>query len=165
MHVSITDGEVLDLVSAWPGIEHLYLDTAWDWGVAHLKVTFYGLAGILERCPNPRSIGVNLDTSALHDSPLCVIHRCNGTTREKVTNLNVGSAECDDVEAIGNLLAGMCPNLIRISRASFNVDSDNPSIHDEWSEEGERWKEVEAFIAQKRGEQLEQNNELYTSSV
>ncbi|KAG1822632.1 uncharacterized protein BJ212DRAFT_817455 [Suillus subaureus] len=162
MHVSITDGEVLDLVSAWPKIEHLYLDTAWDWGVAHLKVTFHGLAGILERCPDLRSIGVNLDTSALHDSPAYVDHRYIGITREKVTKLNVGSAECDDVEAIGNFLAGMCPNLIHISRASFNVDSDNPSIHDEWSERGERWREVEGFIAQKRGEQCVG---LYTSGV
>ncbi|KAG1869004.1 hypothetical protein DFJ58DRAFT_857325 [Suillus subalutaceus] len=165
MHVSITDDEVLDLVSAWPKIENLYLDTAWDWGVAHLKVTFRGLAGILERCPNLRSVGVNLDTSALHDSPFYVNNRYTGIIREKVTDLNVGSAECDDVEAIGNLLAGMCPNLIRISRASFNVDSDNPSIHDEWSEGGERWKKVEGFIVQKRSKQLEQNNGLYTSGV
>ncbi|KAG2029883.1 hypothetical protein BDR03DRAFT_261569 [Suillus americanus] len=30
MHVSITDGEVLDLLSAWPTMEHLYFDTTWD---------------------------------------------------------------------------------------------------------------------------------------
>ncbi|KAG2340158.1 hypothetical protein BDR05DRAFT_991670 [Suillus weaverae] len=106
MHVSITDDEVLDLVSAWPKMEHLYLDTAWDWGVAHPRVTFHGLAGILERCPNLRSLGVDLDPSAPQDSPVYVDHRYTGITREKVIHLNVGSAECDDVEVIGNLLAG-----------------------------------------------------------
>ncbi|KAG0704799.1 hypothetical protein DFH29DRAFT_331964 [Suillus ampliporus] len=80
-------------------------------------MTVRGLAGILERCPNLCSLGVNLETSAPHDLPVYVDHRCTGITREKVTSLSVGYTECNDVEAFGNLLAAMCPNLSPIHHA------------------------------------------------
>ncbi|KAG1777198.1 hypothetical protein EV702DRAFT_1226158 [Suillus placidus] len=151
MHVSITDDEVLDLVSAWPQMECLYLATGWDWGVTRLGVTFSGLAGILKRCPNLRSVGVNLDTSPPHDSPAHVDNQYTGITREKITDLNVGYAECDDVEAIGNQLARMCPSLTHIYRAHpIDMDYDDPSDQNEWFEGQYRWKEVESFITQKR---------------
>ncbi|KAG1822631.1 uncharacterized protein BJ212DRAFT_817220 [Suillus subaureus] len=156
MHVSISDDEVLDLVSAWPQVECLYLATGWDWGVTRLGVTFGGLAGILERCPNLRSLGVNLDTSFPHDSLVHVDNQYTGITREKITDLDVGYAECDNVEAIGNLLAGMCPSLTHIDRARpIDIDYDDLSDQNEWFEETNRWKEVESFIARQRIEQLE----------
>ncbi|KAG2131826.1 hypothetical protein DEU56DRAFT_452830 [Suillus clintonianus] len=156
MHISITDDEVLDLVSAWPQMEHLYLATDWDWGVTRLGVTFRGLAGILERCPNLRSLGVNLDTLTPHDSPVYVDNQYTGITREKVAGLDVGYAECNDVAAIGNLLAGMCPNLSYISRARpVDLDYEDPSNHNEWFEGEEKWKEVQECITQRRTEQLE----------
>ncbi|KAG2089042.1 uncharacterized protein F5147DRAFT_42742 [Suillus discolor] len=150
IHASITDDEVLDLVSTWPKMEHLYLDTAWDWGVARMRITFHGLAGILERCPNLRSLGVDLDTSPPHDSPVYVDHQYTGIARDKVTELNVGSAECNDVEAIGNLLAGMCPNLISIGRACpVNLNYEDPSANIEWFDGEEKWEEVSSSL---RGE-------------
>lgn len=159
MHVSITDDEVLDLVSAWPQIECLHLATRWDWGVTRLGVSFGGLAGILERCPNLRSLGVNLDTWASDDSLVQLDIYYTGITREKITDLNVGYAECDNVKAIGNLLAGMCPGLTHIDCAQpIDIDYDDFSDQHEWFEVINRWKEVESFIVRNRMEQLEQNN-------
>jgi hypothetical protein len=159
MHVFITDDEVLDLVSAWPQMECLYLATAWDWLVTRLGVTFGGLAGILERCPNLRSLGVNLDTSFPHNSPVHIGDQYTGIVRGKITDLSVGYAECDNVEAIGNLLAGMCPSLTYIYRSQpIDMDYDDPSDQNEWFEGAYRWKDVEGFIARKRMEQVEQNN-------
>ncbi|KAG2144194.1 uncharacterized protein EDB93DRAFT_550535 [Suillus bovinus] len=158
VHVTITDDEVLDLISAWPQMECLYLATSWDWGVTFLGVTFSGLAGILERCPNLRSLGVNLDTSPPYDSPVHVSDQYTGIAREKVTDLDVGHAECEDVEVIGNMLAGMCPNLTHIYRADpIGIDYEDPSDQNEWFEGADRWKKVESFIIQKRME-LAQNN-------
>lgn len=159
MHVSITDDEVLDLVSAWPEMECLYLDSAWDWGISFMGVTFGGLAGILERCPNLRSLGVNLDTFPPYDSPVHVDNQNTGITREKFTDLSVGHAACEDVEAIGNLLAGIFPNLTQIYRAHpIDIDYDDLSDQNEWFERGNEWKEVESFIIQKRMKQLKQND-------
>lgn len=109
-------------------------------------MTFSGLAGILERCPNLRSLGVNLDASSLHDLPVHVDNQYTGITSEKVTDLDVGYAEWDNIEAVGNLLAGMCPSLAvsHLSRASHN---DDPSDQNAWFEETSRWKEVGNFIA------------------
>ncbi|KAG1879242.1 hypothetical protein F4604DRAFT_1753829 [Suillus subluteus] len=159
MHVCISDDEVLDLVSAWPQMECLYLATRWDWGVTRLGVTFGGLAGILERCPNLHTLGVNLDTLIPHDALVHIDNQYNGITREKVTDLDVGYAECDNVEVISNLLAGMCPSLTHIDRAHpIDIDYDYLSDQNEWFEETDRWNEVESFIARKRMEQLEQSN-------
>ncbi|KAG2060686.1 hypothetical protein BDR06DRAFT_948047 [Suillus hirtellus] len=58
IHASVTDHELLDLISAWPKMEHFHLNTACDWGVARLRVTFHGLADIIERCPNLHSLGI-----------------------------------------------------------------------------------------------------------
>ncbi|KAG1898223.1 uncharacterized protein F5891DRAFT_492171 [Suillus fuscotomentosus] len=159
IHASMTDHELLDLISAWPKMEHFYLNTAWDWGVARLRVTFHGLAGILERCPNLRSLGVDLDTSPPHDPPVYVDNQYTGIARDKVTELNVGSAECNDVETIGSLLAEMCPNLISIGRACpVNLNYEDPSANNEWFDGEAKWEEVRGFIAQRRSGQLEQNN-------
>lgn len=132
MHVSITEDEVLDLVSAWPQMECLYLATRWDWGVTRLGVTFGGLAGILERCPNLHTLGVNLDTLPPNDSLVHIDNQYSGIAREKVT-------EIDRAHPI-------------------DIDYDHHSDQNEWFEETNRWKEVESFMAQKRMEQLEQNN-------
>lgn len=162
IHVFITDDEVLDLVSAWPQLECLDLATAWDWRVTRLGVTFGGLAGILERCPNLRSLGVNLDTWLPHDSLVHFDNKYTGITSEKVTDLGVGYAECDDIEAIGNLLAGMFPSLTHIYLSHpIDMDYDDPSDQNEWFEGENRWKEVESFITRKRLERLEQNNVSY----
>ncbi|KAG1747862.1 uncharacterized protein EDB91DRAFT_1115127 [Suillus paluster] len=140
MNIFLTDDEVLDLVSAWPQMERLYLGTSWDLGVTRVGVTFHGLAGVLERCPNLRSLGVNLDTSTLHDLPVYVDHRYIGITSKKITTLRVGCAECHDVEATGNLLAAMCPNLRQIRRAC-SVDFWYHAMN---------WDKVEGFITQRR---------------
>ncbi|KAG1821352.1 hypothetical protein EV424DRAFT_865418 [Suillus variegatus] len=159
IRASITDHKLLDLVSAWPKMEHFYLNTAWDWGVARSRVTFHGLADILVRCPNLRSLGVDLDASPPHDPPVYVDHQYTGIVRDKVTELNVGSAECNDVEAIGILLAEMCPNLISIGCACpVNFNYEDPSASNEWFEREAKWEEVKRFIAQRRSGQLEQNN-------
>lgn len=121
-----------------------------------MGVTFGGLAGILERCPNLRSLGVNLDTFPPYDSP---VHQNTGITRETFTDLSVGHAACEDVEAIGNLLAGMFPNLTQIYRAHpIDIDYDDLSDQNEWFERGNEWKEVESFITQKKMKQLKQND-------
>lgn len=157
IHVSITEDKVLDLVSASPQIECFYLTTGWDWKVTRTGLTFSGLAGILERCPNLRSLGVNLDTSSLHDLPAHIDNQFTGITSEKATDLDVGYAECDNIEAIGSLLAGMCPSLTRISLpCPIDLDSD-ASGQNEWFEEMDRWKDVKDFIARRRMEQLGQN--------
>ncbi|KAG1761254.1 hypothetical protein EDD22DRAFT_897640 [Suillus occidentalis] len=155
MHISITDDEILDLVSAWPEMKHLYLDTNWGWEV-QLGVTFLGLAGVLERCPKLRSLGINLNTSA---SPPPTLQQYTGIASEQVTDLRVGCAECNDVEAIGDLLAEMCPNLNNI----YSARSANTHWHDQdistrhlWFEGLQTWKKVEGFIVQRRKEQLTQ---------
>ncbi|KAG1743226.1 uncharacterized protein EDB91DRAFT_235904 [Suillus paluster] len=133
MYISITDDEVLGLISTWPQIEEFYLGTTWDWGALRFGVTFRGLGGILERCPNLRLLRVNLDTSAPHDLPVYVDHRYIGITREKVTFLGVGYAECNVVEAIGNLLGAMCPNLRQIDRACLlSLVHESDVFYDKW---------------------------------
>ncbi|KAG1743549.1 hypothetical protein EDD22DRAFT_920136 [Suillus occidentalis] len=145
MHISITDDEILDLVSAWPEMKHLYLDTNWGWEV-QLGVTFLGLAGVLERCPKLRSLGINLNTSA---SPPPTLQQYTGIASEQVTDLRVGYAECND----------MCPNLNNI----YSARSANTHWHDQdistrhlWFEGLQTWKKVEGFIVQRRKEQLTQ---------
>ncbi|KAG1729567.1 hypothetical protein EDB19DRAFT_1913315 [Suillus lakei] len=103
--------KVLDFVSAWPQMEHLYLNTDWGRKVTRFGVTFRGLAGILERCPNLRSLGINLDTTTTQNLTFSVRHPYTGITKEEITDLSVGYAECNDVEAVDNVLAGMWPNL------------------------------------------------------
>ncbi|KIK35346.1 hypothetical protein CY34DRAFT_812243 [Suillus luteus UH-Slu-Lm8-n1] len=155
MHISITDDEILDLVSAWPQMKYLHLDTNWGRGV-HLEVTFLGLVGVLERCPKLRSLGMNLNTTA---SPSPTLLQYTGIASEQVTDLRVGYAECNDVEAIGDLLAEMCPNLNNI----YSPRSENTRWHDQdistrhlWFEGLQTWKKVEGFIVQRRKEQLTQ---------
>ncbi|KAG1871377.1 hypothetical protein DFJ58DRAFT_497210 [Suillus subalutaceus] len=151
MHISITDDEIIDLVSAWPQMKHLYLDTDRSWEVTRLGVTFLGLAGVLERCPKLRSLGINLDTTALSHTH----HQYTGITSEQLTDLHVGYAECNDVEAIGNLLAGVCPNLSHIyCTRPVNPDYEDVSTHHTWFEGAGTWKKVENFIIQRRREQL-----------
>lgn len=157
-HISITDDEILDLVSAWPQMRHLYLDTNWGRGV-RLGVTFLGLAGVLERCPKLRSLGINLDTTASTNSPSPTRQQYTGITSEQVTDLRVGYAECNDVETIGNLLAGMCPNLNNIYSArpanTYRYNEDISTRH-LWFKGAGTWKKVEGFIVQRRKEQLTQ---------
>ncbi|KAG1743227.1 uncharacterized protein EDB91DRAFT_1126364 [Suillus paluster] len=121
LHISITDDEVLVLVSAWPQMGQLSLGSKIDWGVPHSGVTLRGLAGISERCPHLCSLGVNLDTSA-------------------PSYLSVGYGECNDVEAIDNLLSAMCPNLSDIRRAPLLRMIYEGVDNDEWSENGKRSK-------------------------
>ncbi|KAG1850618.1 hypothetical protein DFJ58DRAFT_842399 [Suillus subalutaceus] len=157
MHISINDDEIQDLVSAWPRMKHLHLHTNWRWEVTRLGVSFLGLAGILERCPNLCSLGINLDTTTQKDSPSPVHHQYTGITSEQVTDLSVGYAECNDVEAIGNLLVGMFPNLVHIY-CTRPVDPyyEDVSTRHAWFEEPGTWKKVDDFITQRRREQLTQ---------
>jgi hypothetical protein len=156
-YISITDDEILDLVSGWPQMKHLYLDTNRGLGV-RLGVTFLGLAGVLERCPKLRSLGINLDTTA---SPSPTLPQYTGIASEQVTDLRIGYAECNDVETIGNLLVGMCPNLNNIYSArpantyQHNLYEDISTRH-LWFEGAGIWKKVEGFIVQRRKEQLTQ---------
>ncbi|KAG1885962.1 hypothetical protein F4604DRAFT_1951401 [Suillus subluteus] len=92
MHISITDDEIQDLVSAWPRMKHLHLHTDWSWEVTRLGVSFLGLAGVLERCPNLCSLGINLDTTAQKNSPSPAHHQYTGITSEQVTDLRARSA-------------------------------------------------------------------------
>lgn len=165
IHISITDDEILDLVSAWPQMRYLHLDTSFGWGVrvtARLGVTFLGLAGVLERCPKLRSLGINLDTTAPQNSPFLTQRQYTGITSEQVIDLRVGYAECNNVEAIGNLLTGMCPNLSYIHStcpANHSTRPPNPGLEDistrnAWSEGAGTWKMVNNFIIQRRKEQL-----------
>lgn len=156
MHISITDDEIQDLVSAWPQMKHLHLHTNWSWEVTRLGVTFLGLAGVLERCPNLCSLGINLDTTTPKNSP-SPAHQYTGITNEQVTDLSVGYAECNDVEAIGNLLAGMFPNLAHIYCTRPVVpDHEDLSTRYSWFKGAGTWKKVDDFITQKRKEQLTQ---------
>lgn len=159
MHISITDDEILDLVSAWPQMRHLYLHTNRGREVTCLGVTFLGLAGVLERCPQLCSLGINLDTTAPIYSPSPTHHKYTGITSEQLTNLHVGYAECNDVGAIGNLLAMMCPNLSKIySTRGVNTtyEDEDASTRHLWFEGAGTWKKVEIFFIQKRKEQLTQ---------
>ncbi|KAG2039700.1 hypothetical protein BDR03DRAFT_980625 [Suillus americanus] len=163
MHISITDDEILDLVSAWPQMKHLYLDTDWSREVTRLGVTFLGLAGVLERCPKLRSLGINLDTTA----PSHTHHQTAGITSEQLTDLRVGYAECNDVEVIGNLLAGMCPNLSHIyCTRPVNPDYEDFSTDHPWFEGAGTWKKVEDVISQRRMKQRTQRwHALYSHVV
>ncbi|KAG1772624.1 hypothetical protein EV702DRAFT_621521 [Suillus placidus] len=162
MHISITDDEILDLVSAWPQMRYLHLDTNFGWGVTRLGVTFLGLAGVLERCPKLCSLGINLDTTAPKNSPFLTQRQYTGITSEQVVDLRVGYAECNDVEAIGNILTGMCPNLSYIHStcpANYSTRPPNPGLEDistrnAWSKGAGTWKRVNNFIIQRRKEQL-----------
>jgi hypothetical protein len=159
IYISITDDEILDLVSAWPQMKHLYLDTNWDREVARLRVTFLGLAGVLGRCPKLRSLGINLDATVPTNSHSPTHHQYTGITSEQLTDLRVGCAECDDVEAIGNLLAVMCPNLSNIyctRPVGTNWYYEDISTRHPLFEGVGTWKKVEDFFIQRRKERLTQ---------
>lgn len=153
MHISITDDEILDLVSSWPQMTHLHLDTDWDWEITRLRVTFLGLAGVLERCPELRSLGINLDTTVPTNSPSPTHRQYAGITSEQITDLRVGYAECNDAEAIGNILHGMCPNLNHIHcTRPVNPDYEDVSSDHLFIQGAGIWKKVEDIIIQKRRE-------------
>ncbi|OAX40734.1 hypothetical protein K503DRAFT_855153 [Rhizopogon vinicolor AM-OR11-026] len=144
-YISISDDEIIDFVSTWPQMECFYFGMGWDWEITQSDVTFRGLVGILERCPNLRCLGIDLDAS----TPRLFDHQYTGVTREKLVDLNVGGAECNDVEAIGNLLAAMCPNLSHIAHAyPVFIDYEDPWFSDEWTKAADNWKEVQDFITE-----------------
>lgn len=155
MYISITDDEIIDLVSAWPQMTHLHLDTDWEWEVTRMGVTFLGLAGVLKRCPELRSLGINLDTTAPTNSPSLTHHQYAGTTGEQITDLRVGYAECNDVEAIGNILHRMCPSLNHIhSTRPVNPDYEDFFTDHPFIQGVGIWKKVEDVIIRRRREQL-----------
>lgn len=106
--VELTDSALLALVSAWPHLEHLFINEERSWNMAG-GITPDGLLQLLRTCPSLNQIALTIDTedyTEFHESPASL-----GLTLPPTFYIDVleSCIEEESVPAMAAFLAAIAP--------------------------------------------------------
>ncbi|TCD62915.1 hypothetical protein EIP91_006242 [Steccherinum ochraceum] len=104
----LDDAFLEEMASAWPDIEHIYLDPCALYPDGS-RITLAGLDVLSERCPNLKSFGANIETTI--PPGLRAELPAGGRWNTTFQTLYLGHSDVNDVEAVAASLSGIFPGL------------------------------------------------------
>lgn len=114
--ISISDGELSELVKAWPKLKTLKLSYYRD-STMNVLPTFHGLINVLGSCPDLVSLSLVIDATQLDG--IDVKSPANGIYYDGLQELDLGNSLIDSPVDVALVLDGLFPNLPELNLAHW----------------------------------------------